>query len=239
MKNKLISCAAICAALTASSHAANIISTGFAGVVEDTSSGVVASGFTWDSDFGEGGNASTSLTFVGDGYTISSFIAEQPGAAGTEVGEPIGIAGNVGNQGDWSTSFTFTAGDTYDLSNFAISSYSITAGGAHQNADDKPVFWLLSIKDGSTEIFSGREDFIEPAGTGNLPGSFNFDLSGFSLNAGTQYTFDLTVGSDNGGGNNIALNSLALEGVAQAVPEPSSAVLLGIGGAALILRRKK
>lgn len=214
-------------AMSATSQAAVILDTGFTGVSE---AGTTASGFAWTSATGAAAAASTSLTFTG---SASGFISETAGTA--EAGEPIGVAGNIETAGSWSTSFTFTANDNYDLSSFDISSYSISGGGAHQGAPHQ-VTWNLIISDAG-QIFTGINGAIEAGGA--AAEAFSIDTTGTSLVSGTTYTFDLTVSSTDTGGNNIALNQLTLNGNVAAVPEPSSTALLGLGGLALILRRRK
>lgn len=181
-------------------QASTLLHTGFSGVSEG--SGPTAFGFSWTSDESEEANATTSLTFTG---SASGFIAESAGAA--EAGEPIGISGNIETSSSWSTSFSFTPSASYDISSFDISSYSISSSGVHQGAPHD-VAWTLNISDG-TSIFTGSDQHTEPSGS--AAASFSIDTSGTTLNAGTTYTFNLTVSAPNGGGgNNIALNSLTL-----------------------------
>lgn len=223
MKTKVM---CLLAAGTISSQAAIVLNTGFSGVSQ---AGTTASGFSWTSDLGEEANATTSLAFTG---SATGFIAE---AAGTgEAGEPIGVAGNIETVGPWSTSFQFTPSQTLSLSSFDISSYSISGGGAHQG-NPKSVQWTLNIVDG-VSIFNDSLALTEPGGAG--PANFVINTTGVTLNANTTYTFQVTVSSPvPSGGNNIALNSFTLNG--EAIPEPSSAVLIGLAGMGFIMRRRK
>jgi len=212
------------ASITAQSDAAIILSTGFSGVVENA--GPTASGFSWSSDLGE--DASTSLTFGG---SASGFISEAAGL--DEVGEPIGISGNIETAGPWNTSFSFIPSQDLNLTSFDISSYSISGGGAHQFGAENEYTWTLGID--TLTPFSGSDTVMEATGDG--PASFSIDLSGVTLTSGTTYTFNLEVSSLETQGNNIALNSLTLNG--NTIPEPSSTALIGLAGLGLLIRRRR
>ena len=99
---------------------------------------------------------------------------------------------------------------------------------SHGNAS-----WTIELHDGGGEI-------TEDSQTGTFPGtstpgggdpSQNVSKSYSNLAAGT-YTVQYTIAGGQGAVDNIELDFTA-------VPEPSSAALLGLGGLALILRRRK
>lgn len=166
-----------------------------------STAGTTISNFSWSSDIGEAANASTSLRCEG---SASGFNSVSTGAGGT--GPAVGIAGNIETTGPWHTSFTFTPSQALDLSSFDISSYSVSNSGGHQGASHS-VNWALEIS--SNEVnFDGHETQVEPGG--NSQHSFSIDTSGTALEAGTNYTFKLTVSSTQTNGNNIAFDTLTL-----------------------------
>ena len=175
-----------------------------------------ASGFSWTSDLGQAANASTSLTFTGSatgfigGYGLNSGSLNPPG-------QPVPVAGNVETGGPWSTDFTFTPDISVDLTTVRMISYAISGGGAHQ-LNPKSVAWAVNITGGAVNetVTAGGTD---PAG--NAPLILDLDFTGVALEAGTPYTFTLTVSSPAPtGGNNIALNSIEVN----ATPAPGDAL---------------
>lgn len=217
--------AAFIAAATMASHADVALSTDFTGF---TTAGTTISDFSWSSDLGEAGNASTSLALTG---SASGFLPVTAGTGGS--GPAVGVAGNVDNVGPWSTSFTFTPSQNLDLTSFDVGSYSISGGGSHQLAPHS-VQWALTIN-GTGLSFSGDSGEIEEPG-GNAVQAFSIDATGTTLNAGTTYTFGLTVSNPTpDGGNNIALDTLTLH----AIPEPATLGLVALfGGGVLFIRRR-
>ena len=67
--------------------------------------------------------------------------------------------------------------------------------------------WALEISSAGVD-FSGNDTQTEPGGS--APQAFSIDTTGTTLNAGTTYTFKLTVSSTQTAGNNIALDTLLL-----------------------------
>jgi len=210
---------------TITAQAAVVFTTGFSGRTTDNGTKTISS-VAWTGD--DTASLSSDMTITS---MSGNFLNV---AAGTdEAGDPVGVGDNIKNGGTWSTVITFTPATTVSLDTFDISSYSISGGGAHQVASHD-VNWALAITDGATSVFGANQTITEPGG--NAPVNFSLDATGTTLNAGTAYTFTLAVtGPTETGGNNIALNSLTLT----SVPEPSAGALLGLGGLALILRRRK
>ena len=66
---------------------------------------------------------------------------------------------------------------------------------------------------------------------GNTPSAGNFTIAGLGAE-GVGWTLDITNNASGGANDTVVLNVIA-------VPEPSSTALLGLGGLALILRRRK
>ncbi|MGB0991898.1 MAG: discoidin domain-containing protein [Akkermansiaceae bacterium] len=99
----------------------------------------------------------------------------------------------------------------------------------------------VSIFNGVTEVWG--ENYFETANGGNAGAIFSIqeDTGGF-IGTGDRVRIELIGGVNNasvadGGPNVLSLREVEIYGVA--VPEPSSTALLGLGGLALIFRRKK
>ncbi len=166
-----------------------------------------ASGFSWTSDLDQQANASTSLTFTGSATGFTSYVLNSGSL--NPPGQPIPVAGNIETVGPWSTSFTFTPDISVDLTTIQMISYAINSGGVHQ-LSAKSVAWAVNITGGSVNE-TVSDSGTDPAGAAPL--ILNLDFTGTSLEAGTPYTFTLTVSSPAPtGGNNIALNSIEVNG---------------------------
>ena len=93
----------------------------------------------------------------------------------------------------------------------------------------------VSIFDGATEVW-GQDYF---AGSGNAGQIFAIqEDTGAFIGTGDRVRVELIGGLNNDGNGVLSLREVEIYGVT-AVPEPSSAALLGLGGLALILRRRK
>jgi len=219
MKKQIITVATIVAVTMIGQ--ADIFKTGFAGRTTDNGTDTI-SNIAWTGD--DISSLPSSLVIAG---TVN-FV--NVGSGNDEVGDPVGVAKNIKNGGTWNTSFAFTPTATISPSNFKISSYSISGGGAHQTRSHD-VSWTLDISDGSGSIFTDTQRLTEPGGAD--PANFSFNTSSVTLDSGSAYTFKVTVFSvTETGGNNIALNSVAL------VPEPATlGLVLAFGSGIAFLRR--
>jgi arylsulfatase A-like enzyme len=183
-----------------------------------TLSATTASGFAWTSDLGEQGSATTSLAFTGsatgfiDGYTLGSGALNPPG-------QPIPVAGNIESSGPWSTSFQFTPLASHPLASVEITAYAISATGGHQ-ATNKNIRFEVTIQGGSLNR-TAEATGDDPGGNGALVLPIAFPPT--TLEAGTTYTITLTANSPApSGGNNLALNSIALTAASPAIGVPES-----------------
>ncbi|QQL45504.1 PEP-CTERM sorting domain-containing protein [Sulfuriroseicoccus oceanibius] len=151
---------------------------------------------------------------------------------------------------------TFTTGGTFDgfhQNGQLLSEHGIYGGGGA--ADTVSLDGLIIGKTYRIQalVYDGR-------GAGDIPGrtvefdginqgQYSYGISGvtwgngllvtgvFTADSTTQdFTIEAFAGSNSKGGQ---LNALTVFETAQAIPEPSSAALLGIGGLALIMRRRK
>jgi hypothetical protein len=94
---------------------------------------------------------------------------------------------------------------------------------------------------GSSDPSLASRSFTRPGNsTGSLTTVTAIDLTGASFQGLNSITFEFSVGDDLNNTNSIArFDNFALEGSVAAIPEPSSTALLGLGGLALILRRRR
>ncbi len=119
---------------------------------------------------------------------------------------------------------TFDLGASYDLTDFVYWGYASSGSGNEASA-----FTLTFSTDGVT--YGGAVDFDQngsAVGTGNPA----------TLSLGSTFTAQyvkVEITDNQGGIDRVALGEVKFI----AVPEPSSAALLGLGGLALILRRRK
>ena len=66
------------------------------------------------------------------------------------------------------------------------------------------------------------------------------DLTDTTLAAGESAIFTIAFSTTTGSGSSLSnIDNVAFQGTAVVVPEPSSTALFGLGGLALILRRRK
>ena len=103
--------------------------------------------------------------------------------------------------------------------------------------------WDLAVSTGSASPNSGT-DFVAGTGFSSSPNSVT--LSGLTGLTNTSVTFTWTVNygvtSDFSGGGNHSSRHAFLDDIVitgSVVPEPTTTALLGLGGLALILRRRK
>ncbi|NWK55799.1 PEP-CTERM sorting domain-containing protein [Verrucomicrobiaceae bacterium N1E253] len=128
--------------------------------------------------------------------------------------------------GRGSFSFTLTAdpGKTIEVTSLTMSSYR-NGGGAPTQLQ-----WHVTV-DGGTEEEYGTEQ------VGQLT-PFAVDTFTESITGATTVKFEFRLDNATGNGN-IHFNDIQVNGSVNAVPEPSSAALVGLGGLSLILRRRK
>ena len=178
-------------------------------------------------DFDEGGTDDT-LTFTLTRTTYSGATIN-----GSDI--IVGNVNNGGNNVNWYSNF-----GNADSLQLAVSGISYTSGEA----------------DGTTVVFDGfqgisRNNFTNAAGLGAGTTELDFHVHtgsvGSTIITNSGGFQDLTSAGNStnvfftaeAGSLGIRLREVDLQFSTVAVPEPSSAVLLGIGGLALILRRRK
>lgn len=149
-----------------------------------------------------------------------------------------GVGMNVGNSNATSPtnyfSFTVSPSAGFETTYDSVSLFT----GANGAADQYNV--EIRTWDGATETSLGLINRTTPAGTANQP--IVQDLIDFSdfTSAGVSefrfYSYNVTGGGANGG---VRFDDIVLNGTTAAIPEPSAAVLFGLAGLSLILRRRK
>ncbi|MGB0991238.1 MAG: PEP-CTERM sorting domain-containing protein [Akkermansiaceae bacterium] len=150
------------------------------------------------------------------------------------------------NTSSWSglSSYDFSGGTAEKLF-FGVSNggtdevrLEISGGGASTDTG-------LFVADGSTNTFMGVVDFDNDL-IGiwlNPDGADNWDGSGGTADGTVAYTgSNWSTAARLGGGNDASFDNLIVGTTfaeVQSVPEPSSTALLGLGGIALLMRRRK
>lgn len=222
-------------AATSASNAANIITNG------DFELGVTAyQNYNAGSEFGRtnygvdfgntvffdnwarGGGATRGWTAGTGGVSPATFPAS---LGGYFLRIDANDAGNPGGNPDYivQTGFTLTAGLTY---NFSADLFGQTATGAQVILE----FIGTGGNVGNNVSVGTFTDTTDVAG-----GSITAIASDFSSAVTTTGTYELRISSPSNGDNHSYIDNIVVD----EVPEPSTTALLGLGGLALILRRRK
>lgn len=215
------------------SHAAVIATNDFSGAM------TAAAGTTSATSAWTDGPDVTLLTM---GTTFTSSVNYR-NIAGGDGANQLTPDFNIGNPANGSITITFTGavGATdVDLSSFSLNLYAIAGNGGNQTQTRTGTVSLGITGLGYTP-FSTSTSLTDTAGaTGNPGGQFaagTLDLSGAAdLAAGQTYTFTLTVADNASGGWYSGVDVFSLSGAA--VPEPSAALLGGLGALAFLRRRR-
>lgn len=176
---------------------------------------------------------------------------------GTDVDRALGYLGSSGNDyfnavislenntgssiTDLLVSYTGeqwrSGGNTSDNNNILSFSYQIfSPGGGSVPASTDLTGWTavnsLDFAAPQTGLASGALDGNAAA---NQQGFVNVSLGGITLNDGDEIWLRWTGNNGLGTDAGLAIDDVSIS----AIPEPSSAALLGLGGLALMLRRRK
>ena len=212
-------------ALTASSHAATLLT--WTGTSETAD--VVTTGFTGSHSGRSGSNSgfgSNDTFFGGDSGTGLSGAPATAGTSFVKTGTTV----------------------TMTLTNNTGSDYNISALhwdlGARDNSVTGFTVTYLSGGLGPVSTVIDSQSSIASQGGGSLFDAYDYDYTlsddltditlGDTESAIFTFAFTHTAGT---GANSAIFDNIAFEGAV--VPEPSSAVLLGLAGLALLLRRRR
>lgn len=216
------------------------------------SSTVTAAGITATAVAGDWSNAdsngrgsskdSTWGTFDGNGNAAS--VVTTVGAANLTAFNGVASA---------QVTLTITNGGTVD---FDLASFHMDVVAFRPNA---PRAYALNVLAGSDitvgNVFTSADDAITHLGGGLLSDDIdplthdqhddiNLSLAGLAdhtlaVGESAMIQIAFSSGTGAGGGHHLFLDNVAVSGDAVTIPEPSSALLLGLGGLALLGRRRK
>lgn len=192
--------------------------------------GGIAHGATALIDFSDAASAGAGWDVIGTAGTTGN--AADVSATTLSTGWTIALDfDNVTNTGVGGTGINANAGTTITEANAIVDGLFINNNTATISIT------IAGLADGVTYGFvahTGRNsdgvDATVAGQTATWAAGGGQEISFSQIAAGGEITFDFTSA-----GNNATLNALSIT----AIPEPSSAALLGLGGLALILRRRK
>ncbi len=223
-------------AAASSANAATIISSNFdgntgaaalAGVANNTSGAGNTLTVTWSGLEGGSGSVLQSISPAGGFAIVSNGANAYSNNNVAYINYNLNLADKAAPRG---YSFTFTPTVAYNLTQLTVG-----AGHTNNSATDNQSFLsdlTVSISGG---VFSNTKNVDYSVAADPTILTQNYDLTGKSLSANTTYTITVTSANLNGTGAYMVYDGITLTGV----PEPSSAALLGLGGLALLRRRRK
>lgn len=213
-------------ALAATSAHAAVVFTGAGSATEDSGTELAFAGDVSSSDLLHG-LAVTAVGFNGGG--------DNDALNDGVLGDSFSVASQI--NGAW-TADGATA--TYDLGlgtnglGWDITSIQSIAAWVNVGFGDQA--WTVAVSTDDVSYDNVATVFYDPTSDG---GSTKVTLTDLDI-SGIQYIkFTANLITGNGNGDVFIWREIDVEGTATAVPEPSSAALLGLGGLALILRRRK
>ena len=165
-----------------------------------------------------GGANNTAFVDPGGDWTNSGYFHYNDNNLGTGNYVYVWGAGSV----DQDVSAAWTAASTIDIDLIAAMASWGSGGGS--------VLVELRKASDDTVLWDNTTGGLTPGTVSPL--SWSIDASTLAATAGEDLNLNITSS-----GNGTAIDSVSLE--VNTVPEPSSAALLGLGGLALILRRRK
>ena len=217
------------------SQAATILGTGFDGTATSTS----MTGITW--------------TQTGLAAAPSSTLGTSNGLlTGSNTGSHLVGNLNIGDTGNpWSLTVDFTTGGLgINLSDIDIEGTNFNSSGTWQQ-NLRSLGYTVDILDASDSVIGTLTDATPEFGSNTGNGTNSFDVGGLlrsyqdnyafasaiALSANTDYKLRISVfEGTNQAGNFGGINSFSLNG--SVIPEPSAALLGGLGMLCLLRRRR-
>lgn len=210
----------------------------FAANTDNTSGSSSVTITDWTTDAGVTTISGLTAVSTTDGGTSTQggFAQTQNGTAAFASGDTVYLSRNHNlaaprTNAQLGYSFTFTTNTSFDLDELVVASTHTTNTGIQDQAFASDLVISLSGGTlGSAVTQTINEDYAAEDGYHDV----TFDLTGTTIGAGT-YTLQVHQSNMPGGGAYASYNGITLT----SVPEPSSTALLGLGGLALIMRRRK
>lgn len=222
MNNSLL-ITSIVMGLSASAHAVVVVSTDFTG--RNVSSPPTVSNVTYVTN-GLDLPYATTLSFSGVGSFFNTADAQ-------------GYAAPAQNPASWSTRINLNvSGQDIDLTSvvFNMQSFSNT-GAAKMNGSGQNYDLRATLFQGAAQLDT-QTLLARGADRDTFTADFT-DLTDQVLLANQDYELELAI-VNGASGNNVGINGFNIQGdLVAAIPEPASAALLGLGGLAFILRRRR
>ena len=222
-----------------STNAAVLLTTDFTGMTINGSDPNTADNISW---------TQTGLTVSSNSLTLENVVANQNDgelfdyASGVTATNGY-FGGNTNlsrspSDGQWGTTVTVTAGSGGTiLENVVVNLTYASNSGANNNGNHTTRITATVFNDLNAQIGTITGPDFKPAPSTGGDSTLTFDTSPLTLDPNDTYTISFLVESETGVGHYAAFNALTFNGTV--VPEPSTTALLGLGGMALILRRRK
>lgn len=212
----------------------------FSGGTDDTSGSSSLNITDWTTDSAITSiSGLTAISTTDGGATTQGGFAVTQGGSGSFANNDVVYLSRNHNLADPRTdaqlgySFTFTLDSPFDLTSLAVESTHTTNTGTQDQAFASDL--IINISGGTLSSPISRTINENYDGENGYQ-TINFDLTGNQLSAG-DYTMEVYQSDMPGGGAYASYDGITP--TADAVPEPSSTALLGLGGLTLILRRRK
>ncbi|MFT6792281.1 MAG: hypothetical protein ACJAR1_000260 [Rubritalea sp.] len=234
---KTMSLAAVMGTLALAATSSNaaimvILADNFDDVLDANKTGNTATFDAWDTVNGIDTPATSLAFFDGGTTTAASFFNVNDGE--------IDVNNNM-TAGGWDTSFDLVLDgttSTIDLTSMVIDLRLTNGSGGAQVTNSKSGQMLVELS-GSISGVLGTADLGGNIGYPSDVYQRSVDLSSFAALDGSE-TYTITLQARGTGfGHHKSLQAFTLNGDTSAVPEPTTTALLGLGGLALILRRRK
>ncbi len=220
---------------TTAAHSAVILADDFTGVGKSTNVATIGSYNTQN-------GITASLSFTSRTGTDGTGAAANYFTNASTAGE---LSPDSRNDSGWNltSSFSLAAGtQSIDLTSLNLFALAVNSSGGDRNVgSDTPTTWTLSITgDGSygTQSASVVDVFAQQPAQGTADPVIDLTTLG-DLVAGENYSYRISMKRNSGDYFFITLDSFSLEGNITPVPEPNAAILLGLAGTLLLLRRKR